>query len=309
METVAAAESRFGTPVWLARDLVQADAVIVVNRIKPHTDFYGPIESGLVKMLVIGAGKQRGAARPTGSPSVTGSRPCCGSMPAPPLQRLPVLYGVALLEDQHELTAELHLLPASEIIEREPSLLERAKALMPSVPFDVFDCLIIDEIGKEISGAGIDSKIVGRIDLRFAAQPDRPHITRIVVRDLTAASHGNAIGIGSADFTTTRLLAAVDRDATAVNCITSISPEAGRLPIAFDRDVDAVQAAYETSGAASPEEFSVVWIRNTLCLEEILVSTALLPQARSCPDLEIDGDPFPFPAAADGALGPTWSDD
>ena len=213
------------------------------------------------------------------------------------------------LRTSTSVTAELHLLPASDIVEREPGLLERAKALMPSIPFDVFDCLIIDEIGKEISGSGIDSKIVGRIDLRFAAAPDRPRITRIVVRDLTAASHGNAIGIGSADFTTTRLLAAVDRDATAVNCITSISPEAGRLPIAFDRDVDAVRAAYETSGAASPEEFSLVWIRNTLCLKELLVSTALLSQAQSRPDLSIDGDPFPFPAAADGALEPAWSDD
>ena len=306
MDVVEAGDSRLGAPVWVARDLAQADAVIVVNRVKPHTDFFGPIESGLVKMLVIGAGKHRGAAEAHRLAVRHGFPAVLDDYARVVLARIPALCGVALIEDQHEETVEVHVLEATEIIPREPALLERAKELMPSLPFDTLDCLIIDEIGKEISGAGMDLKIVGRIDLSGSPSPHKPRITRIVVRDLSEASHGNAIGIGTADFTTARLLADVDREATAVNCITSTAPESARLPIAFDRDVEAVEAAYATCGAASPDEFSLVWIRNTLCLEELMISTALLPQLSSNRGLEIIGEQFVFPTGDDGTLAPTW---
>lgn len=151
----------------------------------------------------------------------------------------------------------------------------------------------------------MDSKVIGRLEAGGKAA-GQPRITRIVVRDLTPASHGNAIGVGAADFTTTRLLAAVDRHVTAINCITSTAPESGRLPIAFERDVDAVLAAAATCGAASPEELSLVWIRSTLHLEELMISTALLAEAGSDPGLEIVGKPFPFPAVDDGSLAPVW---
>ncbi len=306
MDVTLAGESRFGAPVWVGQDLAGADAVIVVNRVKPHTDFYGPIESGLVKMLVIGAGKHAGAAQAHrlairhGFPAVLEEHARIA------LARLPVLFGVALIEDQTEKTAEIHVLEARDIIRREPLLLERAKRLMPSLPFAALDCLIVDEMGKEISGNGMDSKIIGRVEPSGGSSPSEPQITRIIVRDLTRASHGNAIGIGAADFTTKRLLAAVDEEATAVNCVTSMAPEAARLPMAFARDVDAVQAAYATSGAASPGEFGLAWIRNTLRLEELLISTALLTDARSQGNLEIVGAPFPFPAGDDGTLAPGW---
>ncbi len=198
MEVTRAGESRFGAPVWVAEDLALADAVIVVNRVKPHTDFYGPIESGLVKMLVIGAGKHAGAAEAHRLALRHGFPAVLEEHARVALGRLPVLCGVALIEDEAEKTAEVHVLEADEIISREPSLLERAKALMPALPFDTFDCLIVDRIGKEISGNGMDSKIVGRVVPSGDPPGTRPSITRIVVRDLTEASHGKALGIGSA---------------------------------------------------------------------------------------------------------------
>jgi hypothetical protein len=306
MEVTHAADSRFGAPVWVAQDLARADAVIVVNRVKPHTDFYGPIESGLIKMLVIGAGKHAGAAEAHRLAIRHGFPAVLEEHARVALAHLPVLCGVALIEDQTEKTVQVHVLEARDIITREPALLERAKRLMPSIPFAALDCLIVDEIGKEISGNGMDSKIIGRVDPAGSVSSQEPRIVRVVVRDLTPASHGNAIGIGSADFTTTRLLAAVDQEVTAVNCVTSMSPEAARLPIAFARDADAVRAAYTTCGAASPEEFSLAWIRNTLCLEELLISTALLPQAHAYEHLQILGAPFAFPAGPEGALDPAW---
>jgi len=306
MDVVAAGTSRFGAPVWVARDLAEADAVLVVNRVKPHTDFRGPVESGLAKMLVIGAGKQRGAEEAHRLAVRHGFPAVLEEYAGVVLARIPVVGGVAIVENQREETAELYVLDAAEMLEREPAILGRARALTPSLPFDDLDCLLVDRIGKEISGAGLDTNVIGRVGGRNGPPSQRPRIARIVVRDLTPASHGNAIGIGMADFTTTRLIDAVDREATAVNSITSMGPEDARLPIAFARDVEAVEAAYATCGAASTAEFSLAWIRDTLALEELLVSTALLPAARADEGLEVLGEPFPFPIAADGSLTPGW---
>ncbi|MBN2204938.1 MAG: DUF2088 domain-containing protein [Thermoleophilia bacterium] len=306
MDVVAAGESRFGTPVWVARDLAEADAVVVVNRVKPHTDFRGPVESGLVKMLVIGAGKHRGAAEAHRVALRHGFPAVLDEYARLALARLRVIGGIAVIENQRDETAELAVVAADELFTREPELLERARRLTLSLPFDEIDCLVVDEMGKDISGAGLDTNVIGRMNSRCGDATDRPRIARLVVRDLTAASHGNAIGIGMADFTTARLLAAVDLDATAVNCITSMGPEDARLPIAFERDVEAVEAAFATSGAASTAEFSLVWIRNTLALEELLVSTALLPAVAADPSLELVGEPFSFPARGDGSLAPAW---
>jgi hypothetical protein len=306
MDVVDLGRSSLGAPVWMSRDLAAADAIIAINRVKPHTDFTGPIESGIAKMLVIGMGKHRGASEAHrltirhGYPAVISE--CAGLV----LSRLPVLCAVAVIENQYEHTAELHLLKPGEILQREPELLARARRLFPLLPFDRLDCLIVDEIGKEISGAGMDSNVTGRLNICGSANPERPRITRIFVRDLTPASHGNATGIGMADFTTKRLLAAMDWEVTAVNATTSMTPEDARLPIAFAHDAAAVEAAYMTSGAASIAEFELAWIRNTLALDQLLVSEALLSTVRLNPALEILDGPFPFPVDEHGGLLPQW---
>ena len=305
MEVAEIGTSRFGAPVWASPDFVGADAIVVVNRVKPHTDFTGPIESGIAKMLVIGAGKHRGAVEAHrlfvrhGFPAVIDEY--AGVL----LSRLPVLFALAVIENQFDQTAELHLLGRDEVLEREPALLHRACELMPSLPFSRLDCLVVDEMGKDVSGAGMDTNVIGRKPAG-GGPVTGPAITRIVVRDLTRASEGNALGVGMADFTTTRLVAAIDAEATRVNALTAMAPEIARVPLAFERDADALGAAYATSGAASPEEFRVAWIRNTLDVEELLVSEALAGEASAHPSLRVLEGPFPFPLDASGGLSPGW---
>ena len=173
---------------------------------------------------------------------------------------------------------------------------------MPALPFPSVDCLLVDEMGKDISGSGMDTNVIGR----KPGAGHGPRVTRIVVRDLTQASEGNATGIGLADFTTTRLLARIDREATAVNVVTAMAPELARLPLAFDRDLDALEAAFATSGAASAGEFRLVWIRNTLEVQELLVSEALAEDVAARPDLEVVDGPAPLPVDAAGELSAGW---
>ena len=305
MEAVEVGRSRFGAPVWASTDLLSMDAVVIINRVKPHTDFTGPIESGIAKMLVIGAGKHHGALEAHRLFVRHGFAPVIEEYTRCLLARLPILCGLAVIENQLDETAELHVLAAEEILAREPGLLRRARELMPSLPFSQLDCLVVDEMGKEISGSGMDTNVIGRKP-GAAGETAGPEIRRIFVRDLTAASEGNAIGIGMADFTTARLLASIDREATAINALTAMAPEVARSPLAFDSDVEAIGAAFATSGAASPAEFRVAWIRNTLALEELLVSKALAGDVAGHAGLEILGGPFPFPVDSAGGLAPDW---
>jgi len=302
MEAAAIGRSRFGGPVWASPDLLAADAVVVVNRVKPHTDFSGPIESGIAKMLVIGAGKHRGAVEAHRLFVRHGFTAVMEEYARLLLHGLPVLAAVAIVENQADETAELHVLGRDDVLAREPELLRRARELMPALPFARIDCLLVDEMGKDISGSGMDANVIGR----KPGEARGPVITRIVVRDLTEASEGNALGIGYADFTTTRLLGCIDRDATVVNAVTAMAPDIARAPLAFVRDLDALEAAYATSGAATPEEFRLVWIRNTLEVGELLVSEALSGDVAGRPGLEVLQGPVPLPLDEAGALAPAW---
>jgi hypothetical protein len=302
MDVVSVGESAFGEPVWTARDLAEADGVIVVNRVKPHTDFHGEVESGLVKMLVIGAGKHAGAQSAhhltvrNGFPAVL--RDHGGLL----IAGLPLLCGIALVEDQRENTALLEVLRPEEFFSREPALLARAYELLPRLPFDELDVLLVDRLGKDVSGTGMDTNVIGRCSFWGGGEkPARPRITRIVVRDLTGATHGNACGIGMADFTTARCAAEVDREQTNVNCITSNCPEDARIPVACAGDREAVEAAIHTAGV-SPAEARLVWIRDTAHLERIAVSEALLGEVRAGETLRPAGPLFPLPYDANGDL-------
>ena len=303
MDVVSVGASSFGVPVWAARDLAEADGVVVVNRVKPHTDFHGEVESGLVKMLVIGAGKHAGALSAHnltvrhGFPAVLRDH---GELL---LQGLPVLCGIALVEDQRERTALLEVLRPDEFFVRERELLARAYELLPRLPFDQLDVLVVDRLGKDVSGTGMDTNVIGRCSFWGGGEkPVRPRITRIFVRGLTAATHGNACGIGMADFTTARCAAEIDRPVTDVNCITSNGPEDARIPIACASDREAIAAALQTAGITDPDEVRLAWIRDTAHLERIAVSEALLDEVRAGAALRPAGPLFPPPYDEKGDL-------
>jgi hypothetical protein len=308
MDVISVGESALGVPIWASRDLAEADGVIVVNRVKPHTDFHGEVESGLVKMLVIGAGKHAGALSAHnlsvrhGFPAVLadhGERLLAG---------LPVLGGIAVVEDQHERTALLEVLRPDEFFTREPALLEHARELLPRLPFSQLDVLVVDRLGKDVSGAGMDTNVIGRVSFWGGGErPAEPRITRIFVRGLTPASHGNACGIGMADFTTARCAGEIDRAATAVNCITSNCPEDARVPIACATDREAIAAAIQTAGIREPGEVRLAWVRDTAHLERIAVSEALLDEVRAGETLRAAGPLFPLPYDGNGDLRSPFS--
>jgi len=308
MDVVAVGESSFGVPVWASRDLAEADGVVVVNRVKPHTDFHGEVESGLVKMLVIGAGKHAGALSAHNLTVRHGFPAVLRDHGEVLLDGLPVLCGIALVEDQRERTALLEVLRPDEFFAREHELLARAYDLLPRLPFDQLDVLVVDRLGKNVSGTGMDTNVIGRCSFWGGGEkPVRPRITRIFVRGLTTATHGNACGIGMADFTTARCAAEVDRAVTDVNCITSNCPEDARIPIACASDREAIAAALQTAGIRDPATARLAWIRDTAHLERIAVSEALLDEVRAGAALRPAGPLFPPPYDANGDLESPFS--
>jgi len=291
----------------ISKDLRKADKIIVINRIKPHTDFKGEIESGLLKMMVIGMGKHQGSLmvhRLTikhGFPAVLAE---VGSILR---KKLPIFFGVGIIENQYDQTALIELVKTEEFVEKEKVLLKRARELMPSLPFNEMDILIVDEMGKDISGTGMDTNVVGRNQLFGNPKFENPKITRIFVRDLTEGSHGNATGIGMADYTTKRLVDKIDYYSTHINCINGMTPENARVPVFFEKDREALHIAHYNSGVFNPKDLRILWIKNTLELEYVFASQAFLDETQLSPRLEILSEPFAFPFDDSGNLIPQWS--
>lgn len=308
MEVVEVGRSRFGFPVFVDRNAAAADGIIVMNRIKPHTEFEGPIESGLMKMMAIGMGKHRGCLEVHKQTVHYGYREVIPEIGGIILESLPVLFGVAMVENIYDETAFIRAVPASRFREEEEELLAQAKRLMARLPFDKLDVLIVDEMGKNISGTGMDTNVIGRIMFIGEREPERPKVTRIVVLDLTGHSHGNAIGVGLADYTTQRLVRKTDLAAMATNAITAMTPEKGRMPIAMETDREAVEAALSTIGAVDPEKARVVHIKNTLEMGTLDVSEAFLEETLRREDLKVEGELGPLSFDDLGRISPVLLD-
>ena len=304
MDVVEIGKSRFGFPVMVAKAAADADGIIVVNRIKPHTDFEGPIESGLMKMMAIGMGKHRGCLEVHRQTVQYGYREVIPEIGGVILSKLPILFGLGIVENLYDETAVIRAVLPSRFLDEEKELLTLAKKLMARLPFERIDVLIVDQMGKNISGTGIDTNVIGRIMFIGEREPEKPKITRIVVLDLTDASHGNAIGIGLADYTTRRLVNKVDLAATATNAITAMTPEKVRIPIALPTDQAAVEAALNTIGAIPPQEARIVHIKNTLELGELEVSKAFLPEMKGRADLELGKQLGPLGFDETGSITP-----
>ena len=302
MDTVEIGKTADGLPVLLDRNAAEADGIVPLNRIKAHTDFKGSIESGLMKMMAIGLGKQRGANLYHRAFFQYGFEHVIITVSSLVLDTGRVVFGLGLVENAHEHTAKVAAMRPNELIRRERELLVEAKSLMGRLPFDTLDLLVIDWMGKNISGTGMDTNIIGRMMQNFEPEPEKPAILRIVVRDITEESNGNATGIGLADFTTTRLVEKVDRYATYMNGITGLGPQKSKIPFYYDTDREAIDVALSTIGLTPPEEAKVARVESTLKLATLDISEAFIEDAKLRSDLEIVGAAKPFEFNASGNL-------
>jgi hypothetical protein len=303
METLVVAQAEQGFPIHFDRLAHEADHVLVCGRIKPHTMLAGRIQSGLLKMLLIGLGKQNGAQICHRAMLDYGFDAFAPGAARRVVRECRVLAGLAVLENAYDEVAQLVALRPEEFESREPELLRQAGEWMPRLPFDKVDVLLIDEIGKNISGAGLDTNVVGRKFNDHAAAPDEvPKVRRIVVRGMSAATHGNAIGIGMTEFCKTSLIEQMDRQATWLNGLVAGHVSAAMQPLHFPTDRELLDAALSTLGLVEPPNARVMWIKNTLDLGELACSTAYLKEADGRRDLEIVTPPADFPLDPAGNL-------
>ncbi len=285
MEVEAVGSLPDGIEIYLSRIALEADGIFVVGRVKPHTDFKGEIESGLLKMMAIGLGNQKGAEmihwhRYDGYHRIL---PEAGRLIA---EKTNVVMGLALLENAHHKTAEIHALYPEEFYEKEKHLLETAKDLLPRLPFKDIDVLVVEELGKNISGVGMDTNVTGRFWMPGEHDSRAPSVKKLAVLDLTEETHGNAIGIGLADVTTRRAYEKIDYHQTYVNCLTQGSGETGKIPPFLPNDRDAIATAIRISGPIQPETARVIRIKNTQELEALYISEALVDDLRTSPELQ-----------------------
>jgi Lactate racemase N-terminal domain len=277
MDVVTAGTTPEGWPVLLDRHAAEADHIGVVARVKPHTGYHGPVESGLLKMMMIGLGKHAGALEYHRILLDYPYDQVVRSVGRTLRARAPIAFGLALVENAYEETARVEAVRPGDMEAREEELLELAKRLLARLPLRQADLLIVDEIGKNVSGSGMDTNVVGRKRaFRGQSTDNQPQMRHIFVRGLTAKTHGNAAGIGLADFTTFRVVRAMNYPATRINCLTAGYPEGAYLPVQFETDREVIEAALAIIGTRKPEEGRVLRIRNTLELEEVEVSEPCL---------------------------------
>jgi hypothetical protein len=302
MDVVEIGETIAGAHVVVSSVALGADAIVLMNRVKPHTDFDSAVlGSGLLKMSAIGLGKAEGAFRCHRAASAVGHETVIRGVSAAVLARLPRPYGIALVEDGVHQLARIELLRGPEIAEREPALLAMARKWMPSLPLPELDVLVIDQIGKNISGSGMDTNIVGRgVDTRPMVNR-RSVIKVIVVRGLTPESGGNAVGIGLADIVLAGLVDDMDPVSTYTNAVSALTPATARIPINFRTDAECMRAALRVA-AADPEAPRIARIRHTLALDRIVLSEACRPSL--APDVKVLVPPTDWRFDAAGNFDP-----
>ncbi len=294
METVVVCQAAEGFPVHFDKHAFEADHVLVVGRVKPHTNFVGDIESGLMKMMLIGLGKHSGAKIYHRAIMNYSFGQIVRSVAREVLSKCRVIAGLGIVENAYDHTALIKAVAPHEFEEREKELLVLAKQWIPRLPFKTADILLIDEIGKNISGTGMDTNVIGRkFHDHIAAEHEWPKVKRIIVRGLTEATHGNATGIGIAEFCRSRLVEQMDHKITRINCLTGGHPVAAMLPLDYSSDRDCLDIAFPTIGLTEPPDAQLMWIHNTLEVSELECSVAYLNEAKDRPDLEILCEPRP----------------
>jgi hypothetical protein len=303
MDVVQAGEA-LGLPVWLDTIASEADWIGLVNRVKPHTDFKGSIESGLFKMMTIGLGKYKGATQYHRANVNHGYETVITAVGREMLTKARIGFGLGIVENGYDETAKVEAFNAADLEAGERRLLKDAREWMARLPFSPIDVLVVEEIGKNISGAGMDTNVIGRPSNPHEPFPADPKILWIVALDMTEESGGNATGIGNADFTTRRLAEKIDWKPTAINCLTACAPNGAKLPLVFDSDREAVENALNCIGLTKPEQARVIRIKNTLVLGEIECSEMFQPEIAKRPDLVVVGEGRPLAFDAAGQIVP-----
>jgi hypothetical protein len=299
MEVIKLDELPNGLPVYVDQIASTADAIVVINRVKPHTAFRGRIESGIMKMIAIGLGKQKGAetCHQLGFKYMAENVPAMANIM---INKLPIIFGVALVENAYDQTCRIEVLPAEHIEAREEELLKEAKARLPKILFDQVDVLVIDYIGKNISGDGMDPNVTGRYPTPYAH--GGPDVSKMVVLDLTPETQGNANGVGTADFTTQRLVDKMDLVATFVNGLTSTVCAPTKISTTLDNEFYAIKAAVKTCNILDYTKCRLVRIQDTLHLGEIEISVNLLEDAKKHADIEVLSEPYDLQFDSEGNL-------
>lgn len=287
--------------VYFDKIASEADGIIVVNRIKPHTDFCGEIESGLMKMLAIGLGKHKGATalHSCGSKGLQQFIPEAARII---LSQGPFILGLGIIEDAYKKCAEIKAVLPSELECNEKLMLKKAKEMMPSLPTSEIDLLVVDEMGKEISGSGLDTNIIGRYVIREISDPEKPNINKIVVLRLTEKSKGNAAGVGLSDIITRKLYKSIDFKVTYTNCITSNFFERAFIPVIADDDREAISLGIMASKGWNQDSARVVRIKSTLSLDELEVSENIWQEISHNKGITALRGPFKWAFSSEGNL-------
>ena len=308
METRVVGHTPAGIPAYTCTAALDADGIVVINRVKPHTDYFSrTLGSGLIKMMVVGMGKHDGAANFHRTAVHHGYEDTLRMLGRVVLTNAPILFGIGLVENQHHQTVRIEAVLPGDIEEREGKLFAEAAALMSSLPFEEIDLLVVDRIGKNISGPGMDPNVIGRNTHHYTtllknALEAKPFVRRLLVRGLTPETHGNAIGIGLADATTHRLVNEMDAEATFVNVRTSLTLHSAKLPIQFETDREAVAALLDTLAMEDPAKARVVRIANTLELTTLELSESFAEVVADRDDLTPLSEPAEWAFNADGNL-------
>ena len=303
MDAVEVGQNAWGEPCYFDKNALGFDGVVTVSRVKPHTDFRAPVESGIVKMLAIGFGKRHGADLHHSY----GTRGLAEMIPETAkvlIQNTPFWGGLAILENAAEETARLEVVPAEALFTREPELLVEARKLLGRLPFKAIDALVVGECGKNYSGAGIDPNVVGRmlIEASPEAETNDPRVVRLACLDVSPESCGNGTGIGIADLTTRRALAAIDPGPFRMNNLTARFLWRSKLPLSFDTDREVLESAVETCWQPRPERVRLCLMPNTLEVGELWVSKPLADELAGREGVSVEGDAIELPFDAAGEL-------
>lgn len=297
-----------GVPAFCSVEALAADGILLVNRVKPHTDFFSEtLGSGLIKMAVVGLGKRAGAAAMHDAACRIGHEASIRGIFRVLRDATPLLGGLAILEDQHHATARITGVRAADFETAEPALLAQARALLPLLPFDEIDLLVVDRLGKNISGTGMDTNVINRSVHGYSSALARegrpgPFIRRIFVRGLTPETHGNGVGIGLADVTTAAVVRSLDHQAMAINALTSMAPQSAKVPLWFADDREALERTLGALALREGEAPRVVRVADTLSVVELEVSEALWPEVVARPALEFTAPPARWTFDAAGNL-------